>query len=77
VLVENVLSTAVERWPTLLGLIFILVILFARAGIVGSIEKLIRRMRRRRRQGRSPDETAPRHEENSIGSNHTAGKELP
>jgi branched-chain amino acid transport system permease protein len=76
VLVENVLSTAVERWPTLLGLIFILVILFARAGIVGSIEKLIRRMRRRR-QGRTPDEPAPPHERNSIDSTHTAGKELP
>lgn len=43
VLVENVVSNSVERWPTLLGLVFIFVILFARAGIVGSIEKLFRR----------------------------------
>jgi branched-chain amino acid transport system permease protein len=43
VLVENVLSTSVERWPTMLGLIFIFVILFARAGIVGSLEKVLRR----------------------------------
>lgn len=47
VLVENVLSNTIERWPTILGLIFILVILFARAGIVGSIEKLVRRIRGR------------------------------
>jgi branched-chain amino acid transport system permease protein len=47
VLVENVVSNSVERWPTVLGLIFILVILFARAGIVGSAWKLIERFRRR------------------------------
>ncbi|HWR85164.1 MAG TPA: branched-chain amino acid ABC transporter permease [Rhodoglobus sp.] len=45
VLVENVLSSYVERWPTVLGLIFILVILFARAGIAGSAGKLLRRLR--------------------------------
>lgn len=47
VLVENVLSNEVERWPTVLGLIFILVILFARAGIVGSFNKLVGRLKRR------------------------------
>lgn len=45
VLVENVLSSYVDRWPTVLGLIFILVILFARAGIAGSVRKLVRRLR--------------------------------
>jgi branched-chain amino acid transport system permease protein len=48
VLVENVLSSYVERWPTVLGLIFIVVILFARAGIAGSAGKLIARLRRDR-----------------------------
>jgi branched-chain amino acid transport system permease protein len=43
VLVENVLSTSVERWPTMLGLIFIFVILFARAGIAGSFNKALKR----------------------------------
>lgn len=47
VLVENVVSNSVERWPTLLGLIFILVILFARAGIVGSIENAWRRWQKK------------------------------
>ncbi|MDN3496257.1 branched-chain amino acid ABC transporter permease [Planococcus sp. APC 4015] len=47
VLVENVLSSYVDRWPTVLGLIFILVILFARAGIAGSARKLVNRIRRR------------------------------
>ncbi|MDT0158521.1 branched-chain amino acid ABC transporter permease [Microbacterium sp. ARD32] len=47
VLVENVLSSHVDRWPTVLGLIFILVILFARAGIAGSVRKVVRRLRER------------------------------
>lgn len=48
VLVEQVLSNTVERWPTVLGVIFILTILFARAGIIGSLNKAINRVRRRR-----------------------------
>lgn len=56
VLVENVLSNSVERWPTVLGLIFILTILFARAGLVGSAAKLLRRRRRDGASGRDPDD---------------------
>jgi branched-chain amino acid transport system permease protein len=59
VLVENVLSSYVDRWPTILGLIFILVILFARAGIAGSVRKLINRWRRRRSTPDSGDRGAP------------------
>src|SRR5690606_29556561 len=54
VLVENVLSSHVDRWPTLLGLIFILVILFARAGIAGSTRKLFRRIRARAKSAPPP-----------------------
>ena len=50
VLVENVLSSSVDRWPTVLGLIFIVVVLFARAGIAGTAAKLINRFKR----GRAP-----------------------
>lgn len=39
VLIENVLSSYVERWPTLLGTLFILTILFARQGLVGEISR--------------------------------------
>lgn len=59
VLVENVLSSYVDRWPTILGLIFILVILFARAGIAGSVRKLINRWRQRRSTSDSGDRGAP------------------
>jgi branched-chain amino acid transport system permease protein len=40
VLVENVLSGVVARWPTAMGLIFVLVVLFARQGIVGTLGQL-------------------------------------
>ena len=74
VFVENVMSNSIERWPTLLGVIFILVILFARAGIVGSIQKLFRRLRSRTSSGppgdHDPDQGTPE-------GNHTARKELP
>ncbi len=37
VYVQNVLSIYVTRWPTVMGLIFVFVVLFARRGIVGAI----------------------------------------
>lgn len=37
VLAENVLSTTIERWPTVLGVLFIATILFARNGLVGAV----------------------------------------
>jgi branched-chain amino acid transport system permease protein len=76
VLVENVLSNSVERWPTVLGLVFILVILFARAGIVGSLLKLFRRIRRRGTAA-PPGTPDPPHSSATRDSNHTAGKEMP
>jgi len=75
VLVENVLSNSIERWPTVLGLIFILVILFARAGIVGSVQKLFRRLLRPRSSA-PPGPQDPRHPAIPPESNHTARKEL-
>jgi len=40
---EYWLSTYVERWATVLGVVFILVVLFARRGIVGELEALLHR----------------------------------
>lgn len=37
VFVENVVSGFIERWPTVMGLIFVFTILFARRGIVGTL----------------------------------------
>lgn len=36
VLIKDLLSSYVTRWPTVMGLIFILVVLFARDGVVGT-----------------------------------------
>lgn len=43
--VEHWLSSWVERWPTLLGVVLIVVVLFARGGVVGALEELVRRWR--------------------------------
>lgn len=37
VFLRNWVSLEVDRWPTLMGLIFILVVLFAREGLVGAV----------------------------------------
>jgi len=39
VFLRNWVSLKVDRWPTLMGLIFILVVLFAREGLVGAVSK--------------------------------------
>jgi branched-chain amino acid transport system permease protein len=43
--VEHWLSSWVERWPTLLGVVLIVVVLFARGGVVGALQELIGRWR--------------------------------
>ena len=40
VFVQNVGSLYIDRWPTLMGVIFVVVVLFARRGIVGAISDL-------------------------------------
>lgn len=45
---EHVLSSHVERWPTVLGLIFVVVILFAPGGVVGGVKSLRTAWTRRR-----------------------------
>jgi branched-chain amino acid transport system permease protein len=41
VFVTNYVSGYLERWPTLLGLIFVLTILFAKDGLVGAWQRLV------------------------------------
>lgn len=40
--IENVVSGFIGRWPTVMGLIFIVVVLFARDGLVGAASRLWR-----------------------------------
>ena len=71
ILVENVLSSYVDRWQLVLGLTFILVILFLRAGVAGSIAKLVRRIRGRTTS--PPGGTAPPADADpATVSNHSA-----
>ncbi|HSK98580.1 MAG TPA: hypothetical protein VK891_18275, partial [Euzebyales bacterium] len=50
--IENVVSGFIGRWPTVMGLIFIFVVLFARDGLVGGASRL---WRARRGGGRDGD----------------------
>lgn len=45
VFIENVVSAYIDRWPTVMGLIFILVVLFARKGVVGALSAAWHRTR--------------------------------
>lgn len=48
VFIRNMISTYIERWPTLIGIIFIVVVLYARGGIVGGVSNLWYRWLERR-----------------------------
>jgi len=57
-----VASTYVERWNTLLGVIFVVVIVFMPHGLVPGCQQLLRRVRdtfKNRPSGEATAETAP------------------
>jgi branched-chain amino acid transport system permease protein len=56
-IVKNVVSTYIERWNILLGLIFVVVIMFMPSGLVPGCRQLWRSIQNRRK-GRSPDAKA-------------------
>jgi len=56
VFLRNWVSIEVERWPTIMGVIFILVVLFARDGLVGAVSS---RWHRLADQEGSPPTTGP------------------
>jgi branched-chain amino acid transport system permease protein len=60
VFVTNYVSSYVDRWPTLLGLIFVFTILFAQDGIVGAWNRLVWGPLVRRRTGKPAPEDGPR-----------------
>ena len=64
VVVKNLVSIYVQRWPTLLGVIFVLTILFARDGLLGLARRATARRAPRPEPERAPSEilepTGPR-----------------
>lgn len=56
---QQVLSSSFERWSTLLGVVFILSVMFAPQGIVGGVSDLTRRLRRRWPRTRSTATQTP------------------
>lgn len=59
-LVKNVASSYVDRWYTLLGAIFVAVVVFMPRGVVPGVSALLRRARGRARPGRRPSSAAER-----------------
>ena len=58
-LVKNVISTYVERWNTLLGAVFVIVIIFMPYGLVPGCQQLWRRIARRRKPATSKPAAEP------------------
>ena len=58
VLIQQVLSTYVDRWPTVLGVLFIASVILAPQGVTGGVQKLAARIRAR--VGREEGSTTPR-----------------
>ena len=59
-LVKNVVSTYVERWNTLLGAIFVIVIMFMPYGLVPGVRQLWRRWRRAAKKRSAPHDARAR-----------------
>jgi branched-chain amino acid transport system permease protein len=78
---EYWLSSYVERWQTVLGVLFILVVLFTPSGIVGGLGDAARRLARGRRAAPGPAVTAARRDDPSTSAaavaarSHPSGKE--
>jgi len=45
ILLENIVSTYTERWPTVLGLTFIFIMIFAPEGVLGKLRAVLTRFR--------------------------------
>src|SRR5205823_12807754 len=58
-LVKNVVSTYVERWNTLLGVIFVVVIMFMPYGLVPGCTQAWRRWQNRRKSGKATPASEP------------------
>ncbi len=76
VFTENVLSSYIPRWPTLLGLVFIITILFARQGLVGGLSRVWRGQLQRRARNAdrhdASDASAPSAASAASGTGDTA-----
>jgi branched-chain amino acid transport system permease protein len=68
--IEQVLSTYVERWPMILGALFIAVVIFAPQGLDGGIRQLTAWFRRRRSPKDPPVTSTSRDEKTQQTTTH-------
>lgn len=68
--IEQVLSTYVERWPMILGALFIAVVIFAPQGLDGGIRQLTAWFRRRRSPKDPPVTSTSRDEQTQQTTTH-------
>ncbi len=61
--IQNIASNYIERWPTLMGVLFIVVVLFAPTGLVGAVSTRWRAWTTRRKRGNEEDESSHRNNE--------------
>lgn len=54
IFIENFVGTVISRWPTVLGLLYIVVVLFAREGLIGAAKESWQKVRRRIGNRRQP-----------------------
>lgn len=69
---EHWLSSYVERWPTLLGLVFIAVVLFARRGVIGELAAVAERFRLARPPDVAASPAGLERSPLSVGSEYSA-----
>jgi branched-chain amino acid transport system permease protein len=78
VFVKNYVSLYVQRWPTIMGLIFVVTILFAREGVVGAVRPWLARGRKRQRQAAvAPAAAASGGPASTSGSTAGTGEPTP
>lgn len=78
VFTENMLSSYIERWPTILGIVFIVVILFARDGFVGALSRYWSTAVRRFERAEPGAHTREPHEEaEPAAADRSAGGDEP
>jgi branched-chain amino acid transport system permease protein len=59
VLLKNLASAWIERWTMLLGIVYVLIVMFLPGGLMGGVDRVARRIGARGKRAAQPHELAP------------------